>query len=687
MKTSSVFFFGAALIVGFIARTARADEATITLQSLLRELINYDQVARWPEPAYTCKQASSYDRASKTPDDPKTWFANGDQNQFIREEKVGGHVEKVMMDADGPGAIVRFWITCGDEKEGKIRIYFDGADTPTVIVPSFDFTNNDAIPAGKPLLTSHPGATPKGRGGNTLFLPIPYAKHCKVTWEEGETKRGFSRYYQINYRTYPPGTKVETYSPAVMQAAKDIVAEVNRALANPPSPQRPLDHMDTKDLQRIAPRTHSEVIELDIARSAIRELRVWVDPSSTEQALRSLALEVSFDDEECVWCPVSDFFGSGVGLNALDGWYRTVKKDGAMVCRWVMPFQKRAHLMLTNLGTETVRARLGYTTGPWNWDNRSMHFHANWRQQYPIGTRPFSDWNYISVNGQGVYVGDNLCVMQPSTAWWGEGDEKVWVDDDSFPSHFGTGSEDYYCYSWGDTRLFQTPFANQTRCDGPGSKGQTCLTRTRSLDAIPFTKSLRFDMEVWNWAANVNVCYAATTYWYGRTGAVSNRGPEPKEAARPIPTVPPPQRIAGAIECETMKIVAKSPNTPAEPQTGALSEGEWSNGAQLWVRGNKPGDFVELAIPAPDAGAKKLTLYATKSWDYGILRFSVNGQRAGKDFDSYSPSVILSGPIPLGTFEPKDGRFLLRVEVVGGNPESKNSKSYFGLDAVSLGAP
>ncbi len=120
-----------------------------------------------------------------------------------------------------------------------------------------------------------------------------------------------------------------------------------------------------------------------------------------------------------------------------------------------------------------------------------MHFHANWRQQYPIATRPFSDWNYITANGQGVYVGDNLCVMKPVPAWWGEGDEKVWVDGESFPSHFGTGSEDYYCYSWSDPRLFQTPFANQTRCDGPGNKGQTCVTRTRSLDAIPFTKSLR----------------------------------------------------------------------------------------------------------------------------------------------------------------------------------------------------
>ena len=366
-----------------------------------------------------------------------------------------------------------------------------------------------------------------------------------------------------------------------------------------------------------------------------------------------------------------------------------------MTCRWVMPYRQSGGLVLQNLGKTAVTVKVNVRIGSWSWDDRSMHFHSNWRQQYPLATRPMSDWNYLTATGRGVYVGDELCVMNPVTGWWGEGDEKVWVDGESFPSHFGTGSEDYYCYSWSDTRLFQTPFANQVRCDGPGNKGQTVVTRTRSLDAIPFTRSLKFDMEVWHWA-DCKVAYAATTYWYALPGATSNRGPEPAEAARALPEPPPPYRIAGAIECEKLPIVAKSKDTPTESQSGALTEGEWSDGAQLWVRGNKPGDFIELRIPAKvsaaadsssSAGAKKLTLYATKSWDYGILRFSINGQIAGKDYDSYNPQPIPSGPIDLGVFEPKDGAYLLRVEVVGANPASKNSQSFFGLDAITLTAP
>lgn len=87
------------------------------------------------------------------------------------------------------------------------------------------------------------------------------------------------------------------------------------------------------------------------------------------------------------------------------------------------------------------------------------------------------------------------------------------------------------------------------------------------------------------------------------------------------------------------------------------------------------------------AGPKRVTLYATKSWDYGILRFSVNGNPAAKDYDAYSKQSMASGPIDVGVFEPKDGQMVLRVEVVGANPAARGTKSFFGLDAVVLSEP
>ena len=68
------------------------------------------------------------------------------------------------------------------------------------------------------------------------------------------------------------------------------------------------------------------------------------------------------------------------------------------------------------------------TTGAWKWDERSLYFNASWRGQYPVPTRPYSDWNYVTLKGRGVYVGDTLTIMNPVERWWGEGDEKIWVD-------------------------------------------------------------------------------------------------------------------------------------------------------------------------------------------------------------------------------------------------------------------
>ena len=93
---------------------------------------------------------------------------------------------------------------------------------------------------------------------------------------------------------------------------------------------------------------------------------------------------------------------------------------------------------------------------------------------------------------------------------------------------------------------------------------------------------------------------------------------------------------------------------------------------------------MELRVPAKGAASSRLVLHATRSHDYGILRFSVNGKPAGADVDLYAAKPIPSGPIELGVFEPMDGAFRLQAAVVGKNPQSTGT--FFGLDCVCLEA-
>ncbi len=195
-------------------------------------------------------------------------------------------------------------------------------------------------------------------------------------------------------------------------------------------------------------------------------------------------------------------------------------------------------MQLLNLGAQPVDSTLitGGTT--WIWDARSLYFHAGWRQQYPIQTKANDgtmDWNYLEASGKGVYVGDTLVMHNGDTDWWGEGDEKIYVDGEDFPSQFGTGTEDYYGYSRGGSasEFFEAPFLDHPQVEGDKQIGYSAMTRVRSLDAIPFTNHLKFDMEIWHHQATT-VAYAATTYWYALDGATSNRVPTPDEAARPL---------------------------------------------------------------------------------------------------------------------------------------------------------
>ena len=221
-----------AVVAAMAATAIAAAEETISFESLLDEMIDRDAAARFPDPAYTCRQASSYDRASVSSGEPGTWMANNDRSFFIRSETNGGREEWVMMDAEGPGCVVRFWATSGNPI-GNIRFYLDGAQEPVINEPAKTLIGGDAL-VGPPL------SKVRARGMN-LYLPIPYAKHCKITYDRPNFHVSRNEddllYYQINYRTYEAGAKVESFSRKAFDAAKEKIAALQTRLLQPAAGQ------------------------------------------------------------------------------------------------------------------------------------------------------------------------------------------------------------------------------------------------------------------------------------------------------------------------------------------------------------------------------------------------------------------------------------------------------------------
>ncbi len=651
-----------------------AKSETVSFSSLLDEVVDRDVAGRFPCPAYNCRQASSYDQASVSVDNPETWWANNDRSFFIRSEQIGGREEWVMMDAEGPGCVVRIWITASNAC-GTIRFYLDGSDTPVIAEEAQKLIGDSAL-VGPPLSET------RARGRN-LYLPIPYAKHCKITYDRPnfqQTKNNDDLlYYQINYRTYEPTAKVESFSQAAFDAAKQRIERLQDELLKPAAAL-------PKDLKQHAPPVATLAPGQDMQTTitgpaAVRRLVVKLEAEDLDLAIRQTVLRAEFDGNQTVWCPVGDFFGSGVGLNPYRGWWREVLEDGRMVCYWPMPYSRECQFTLENSGKQPVKATLQAETGPWTWDERSMYFHANWRQEHEIDSAQKSDWNYIETKGRGVYMGDTLCVVNPVKAWWGEGDEKIYVDGEAFPSHFGTGTEDYYGYAWCTPEFFESPFHAQPRAQGPANFGHVTNTRVRLLDGIPFTKSLKVDMEVWHWRPCV-IPYAVATYWYGLAGATCNRGPEPNSLQVfnfELPPPPKPRIVEGALEGEDLKIAAVSEgNTHIQE----VAQFRWSNNKQLWWIDGKPGDKLTLTVPIKQAGTYKLVAELTKAVDYGIVQICLDGTLAGEPIDLFNNGVIRQ-VYELGSHQLKAGDHQLTVEIKGAN-EQAIKRHMFGLDYLKF---
>jgi hypothetical protein len=267
-------------------------------------------------------------------------------------------------------------------------------------------------------------------------------------------------------------------------------------------------------------------------------------------------------------------------------------------------------------------------------------------------------------------------------AWWGEGDEKIFIDGESFPSHVGTGTEDYYGYAWCRPEFFEAPFHAQPTGTGNLDGGFSVNSRYRSLDALPFSESIKVDMELWHWRST-RMNYAPATFWYARPGAKWNVEPDPKTAARPVARkrsdVVEVLHVPGAIEGETLKILEKTGGT-AEIQD--VDKFRWSGDQQLWWRDGKPGDRLVLEFSVEEAGTYRLQANLTKAVDYGIVQLAVNGQPARETFDRFAPAVA-HDLLDVGRFELKKGPNQLVVEITGAHPKAVK-KHMFGLDYLKL---
>ena len=526
--------------VVFVCLLPAAAFAQPDFDRLLRELTDLDRLAAPVVAGERHVLFSSFDRASRAGrGDAAAWFANDDKGHFLREEKGKSGTEYVLAELDGRGALVRIW--SGDPK-GTLRIYVDGDDEPVIEESMKGLLGGEVTWCPAPL------AGVRGRGSN-LYLPVPFAKSLKVTSSEG----GF--YYHVNVAKWAEGRAVTSLTREGLKKSAATVLGAARRLkltAGPPNLQAGEGMVSGRSLYlhatpvltggkgflRGSPdQTEYILVKAAGGRPSVLTDLVITDFASNDlhAALARVMVVLAFDGKETVRVPLGAFFACGpiggehVGLpaglvKAVEGW--------RLYSRFPMPFSREATIQIENRSQADITARLEWRVRPARGD-ALLVFGAAHREWTGIETRPRRDLELCDITGQGRVVGCVLTVRNPVAGWWGEGDDKITLDGEAFPTLFGTGTEDYFGAALASPNIFSHPFHGQPAHPGTHEPGLTTLVRWHLVDAIPFARSLRFEMGL-SHHEKTTVDVISTVFFYGTPGT---RDAKPYPADR-TPTWP-----------------------------------------------------------------------------------------------------------------------------------------------------
>jgi hypothetical protein len=233
---------------------------------------------------------------------------------------------------------------------------------------------------------------------------------------------------------------------------------------------------------------------------------IWNTVNSPEPGHpRLLRLRMYWDGESepSVDCPLGDFFAGGHGMDIPvdSALVRVTGRGRARNCYWPMPFGKHALVTLTNEGRRLVSVHFNV-----HWQHlpsvpqHVAYFHAEYRQSYPA---PHGrNYTIADIQGQGHYVGTVLSVLAMERGWWGEGDELFFVDGETEPSIFGTGTEDYFCDAWGFVQQSGLYYGTPLYEGEKQALNASVCYRWHVPDPITFQSALRLDIEhvgvIWN---------------------------------------------------------------------------------------------------------------------------------------------------------------------------------------------
>jgi hypothetical protein len=253
--------------------------------------------------------------------------------------------------------------------------------------------------------------------------------------------------------------------------------------------------------------------------------------------LKELVLRAYWDgnSKPSVETPIGDFFGLNLNSYQIyESAYLACSPGKSLNCYFAMPYATSARMTVTNEGKQEIGAlysNIDYMTVP-RLPADTLYFHAQYRQAAPCvaitGEAPKinldgrSNYVFTETRGRGHLMGVTLGVLQNADGWWGEGDEMIFIDDESKPLINGTGSEDYFLGSWDfGGRDGAQPFAHHMYgapliAAAERTGGRYCCYRWHGDNPVTFEKYLKYTIEHGH-ADDRADNFFSVAYWYQAT--------------------------------------------------------------------------------------------------------------------------------------------------------------------------
>ena len=256
--------------------------------------------------------------------------------------------------------------------------------------------------------------------------------------------------------------------------------------------------------------------------------QIWMTPSGN---WRFTILRFYWDGETepSIEAPIGDFFACGWGKFAqVTSLPVCVNPGSGLNSYWLMPFRKSFRITAENLDEKEMVLfyQVNYTLAEVPAD--AAYFHAQFRRTNPL---PYKEIYTIldGVKGWGQYVGTYMGWGVHNDGWWGEGEIKFYLDGDrEFPTICGTGTEDYFCGSYGFSpndkyAEFTTPYAGMPQVLKPDGQWRTQqrfgLYRWHIVDPVRFEKDIRVTIQALGWMSEGRYLpleddISSVAYWY-----------------------------------------------------------------------------------------------------------------------------------------------------------------------------